>query len=362
MSTRVKLYRNLVVLAVCCWQMSAALALDETAWRPYREVQLPAVRMTDAIEPVQHVVQEPMVACPTEMVCPPAVISSGQGYCAPNVCMPAPMTMAPQMMVPMAAAAAGPEVWDWHLLPGDLIWHSYWAGAKEPRMSGAAFYESNSSLSLLDVTLGGRTSVLRYGSIKNPTPEGWELQLEGAALLRLNLEEDWDFEASDYRFGVPLVYGWDRWQYKISYYHLSSHLGDEYMERNATLDRINFSRDVLVAAVSFFPRPAWRWYAEMGWAFYIDGGTKPWEFQFGVDYAQPGPTGCQGRPFFAVNGHLREEVDFGGNLSAQAGWFWRGESANVLRTGVHYYNGKSNQFQFFDEFEQQIGLGLWYDY
>ena len=124
----------------------------------------------------------------------------------------------------------------------------------------------------------------------------------------------------------------------------------------------NFSRDVLVAAVSFFPLPAWRWYAEAGWAFYYDGGTRPWEFQFGVDYAQPGPTGTRGTPFLAVNGHLREEVNFGGNLAAQAGWLWRGKGGRVLRTGLHYYNGKSNQFQFFNNFEHQVGIGIWQDF
>ena len=63
-----------------------------------------------------------------------------------------------------------------------------------------------------------------------------------------------------------------------------------------------------------------------------------------------------------MNGHLREEVDFGGNLVVQAGWLWRGQSGRVLRTGLHYYNGKSNQFQFFNTFEQQVGLGIWQEF
>ena len=35
---------------------------------------------------------------------------------------------------------------------------------------------------------------------------------------------------------------------------------------------------------------------------------------------------------------------------------------NLLRVGVHYYNGESTQFSFFDDHEEQIGLGLWYDF
>jgi hypothetical protein len=30
--------------------------------------------------------------------------------------------------------------------------------------------------------------------------------------------------------------------------------------------------------------------------------------------------------------------------------------------GLHLYNGKSSQYQIFNNSEQQIGFGLWYDY
>jgi len=34
----------------------------------------------------------------------------------------------------------------------------------------------------------------------------------------------------------------------------------------------------------------------------------------------------------------------------------------VLRTGFHYFNGKSNQFEFFDDFQQQVGIGIWQNF
>jgi len=33
-----------------------------------------------------------------------------------------------------------------------------------------------------------------------------------------------------------------------------------------------------------------------------------------------------------------------------------------MRIGLHYLNGKSTQYQTFTKNEQQIGLGLWYDF
>ena len=61
--------------------------------------------------------------------------------------------------------------------------------------------------------------------------------------------------------------------------------------------------------------------------------------------------------------HLREELNYSGNFVAQAGWSWRGPySSHLVRAGLHYYNGLSNQFSFYQSFEQQFGIGFWYDY
>ncbi len=253
--------------------------------------------------------------------------------------------------------------WQWQVLPDGLIYRSYMAGAHESRISGTVFHEKDMGWQL-NVALGGRVGILRLGTTDDAHPEGWQLDVEGAAFPRINLDANWDMDAADFRFGVPLTYGVGNVQTKFGYYHLSSHLGDEFAIRNpgSLASRINFSRDTLIAGVSYYPCPAMRLYTEAGWAFHRDGGSDPWEFQFGTDYSQPGETGSCGTPFIAINGHLRQEVDFGGNVVVQVGWLWRGASGHTLRTGLHYYNGKSNQFQFFDESEEQIGMGLWYDY
>ena len=67
-------------------------------------------------------------------------------------------------------------------------------------------------------------------------------------------------------------------------------------------------------------------------------------------------------PFFAINGHLRQENDFGCNLDIQTGWQWRGRGGHLFRLGMQYFNGMSDQYQFFNQFEEQIGVGVWYDY
>jgi hypothetical protein len=255
------------------------------------------------------------------------------------------------------------SAWHWQVLPDGLIYRSYQAGVHEPRLAIVAHHESGSQ-SFWDGTLGGRVGLLRYGTCDPLYPQGWQLDVEAAAMVRLTLDEIRDFETADYRVGVPLTYGVENWQFKFAVYHLSSHLGDEFAIANpGSLDeRINYVRDALVVGASYYPHPAWRLYSEAAYAVNVDGGAEPWEFQFGTELSEPGPTGLHGTPFLAANAHLREEHDFGGDVTFQAGWLWRGRSGQVTRMGLHLYNGKSSQYQTFDNSEQQIGFGLWYDY
>jgi len=253
------------------------------------------------------------------------------------------------------------EAWTWQYLPDGLLYQSYLAGGREPRFASEWVHIKNLGW-MWDVALGGRAGILRYGTINSPWPEGWQVDIEGAAFPRLNLDENRDLDAADFRFGVPLTMRRGPWQGKLGFYHLSSHVGDEYMVRNDTLDRINYSRDCLVLGVGFFPNPDLRLYGETAWAYYTDGGSKPWEFQFGIEYSPAEPTFRTASPFFAINSHLREEVDYSGNVTVQTGLQWRGHSGHLLRIGMQYFNGMSDTYEFFHTHEEQIGMGLWYDF
>jgi hypothetical protein len=253
------------------------------------------------------------------------------------------------------------ESWTWQVLPGSILYKSYLASNREPRF-GSQMVHVNDLGNFWDVTLGGRAGILRYGNNDPFEPQGYQLDFEGAAFPRLNFDHDRDLEDVDFRFGIPLTMRVGRWQTKFGYYHLSSHLGDEYMVRNSTFDRINYVRESLMLGVGFFLNPNFRLYSEVDYAFYVDGGAKPWEFQFGAEYSPIDCDRLRGSPFLAVHGHLHQEVDFSGSVTAQIGWQWRGRTGHLLRTGFQYFNGMSDQAQFFSRFEQQYGWGVWYDF
>src|SRR5262245_37633547 len=115
--------------------------------------------------------------------------------------------------------------WGWQWLPEGLIYHSYMAGVHEPRMALVASHEGDRWI--WDPTLGGRVGLLRYGDWEPLRPQGFELDFYGAAIARLDVEQQQDLDSTDYVFGFPLTYGTGDTQYKFGYAHLSSHLGDE---------------------------------------------------------------------------------------------------------------------------------------
>jgi hypothetical protein len=264
-----------------------------------------------------------------------------------------------------------PRPWGWHLLPNNLIYTSYLAGPKEPRFATSWYDDTaadpfNPSIKngwLWDSTLGGRASLLRYGSDPVLHPQGFEVQIEGAAFVRLDPQDDRDLRSADYRFGIPLVYGIGRWQTKLAYYHNSAHLGDEAMLRYPFFPRVNYVRDCIVWGNSYFPFDWLRVYGEVGYAFYNSGGSQPWEFQYGTELIQARPTGSRGAPFLAINGMSRQELDWGGNFCLQTGWAWRGSrSEKLLRVGFEYLQGSDPQYEFVFYNQNRCGIGMWYDF
>jgi len=276
--------------------------------------------------------------------------------------------------IPVGAGSAVPPTdvmspalrpWTWQLLPDGVLYRSYQGGPREPRLASAWLYDSDAGW-LWDLTAGSRVGLLRYGSQPGDAPGGWELSLQGAAFPRLNIDQNFDLDAVDFEVGMPLTWRDGPWQGKLEIRHLSSHLGDEFLIHNPSYPRLNYVRDSVVFGGGYWATPDTLLYLEANYAFNRDGGAEPWHFQFGVDYS-PHPVanwlGWHGMPFLALNGELREEVDFGGGFNAMAGWQLTGpESRRTLRFGMQYYNGKSLQFSFFDRHEELFGVGIWYDY
>ncbi|TWT29446.1 DUF1207 domain-containing protein [Blastopirellula retiformator] len=258
------------------------------------------------------------------------------------------------------------DQYDFQLLPTGHIYKAHLANVQESRLSvkigDLTGYRGST---VLDGNLGGRFGVFRYGNHDPFLPQGIQWDVEGSAKVRLDIPEDVDVRSADFRAGTQLTWSYrerPNHRTRFGYYHVSSHLGDEFLIKNPGYNRLNYSRDVLILGHSIYFSDRVRIYGQLGWAFYTTV-SQPWELDFGFEWAPTRATGIRGEPFFAVDGHLRQEVNWGGSLTVQTGWAWVGDdSGHLLRIGLNYYNGNSSQLSFYEYWEQQVGFAIWYDY
>ncbi|WP_166820302.1 DUF1207 domain-containing protein [Thalassoroseus pseudoceratinae] len=251
----------------------------------------------------------------------------------------------------------------WELLPDSLLYRSYLGNPRAPRLAARTLQHDGYD-KVLELTAGARVGLLRYGRPGNDNPEGWQLDIEAAIFPRLNSEFEQDLDATDYRVGIPLTYREGPWQLKAGWYHLSAHVGEEFLFRNPDYIFREYFRDAVFLGVGFFPEPDSRVYAEAEYGFHHMGGSEPWHFQFGYDYSPVRPSrGFLPDPFFAINGTIMEEVDFSGGVNIVTGVQWRSDGpGRLFRIGLQYYNGNSLQYSFIEEHEEAFGFGVWYDF
>ena len=249
----------------------------------------------------------------------------------------------------------------WELMPAGLLYPAYLAGIKESRF-GTQWSDGRNNAQVLDSTLGAHVGVLRWGTVDGPRPEGFQWDLEGAAFPRLEVGDNTELESTDYRFGSQETLRSGPWEGKFGYYHLCAHLGDKFLMDNPTFPRVDYVRDALVLGIAVRPLSTLRFYSEVGCAVHVTGEAEPWEFQFGGEYLQAEPEDWHGGPFAALNCHLRQENNFGGNVDFELGQAWRVRDDRLTRVGLFYFNGMSEQYQFYMKHEDQVGLGVWYDF
>ncbi len=350
----------IVLLAGISWHVGAAPGLAQPAAMPITDLQDRNATVIPAGAAGTHASSDFLQ---TQYLAPPpgSALEPAQPLTAaepvPSIAPPPGGFDAPPSQLPQQAAWIVP--WTWQVLPDGLMYKDYLASNEEARLSSFLGYGNQTGWTW-DSNLGGHVGILRYGTQDPAWPEGWQLDAEGVALVRLDSSRS--LVSSDFRVGFPVTHREGPWEFKFGYYHLSSHLGDLYIESHPGIERINYKREQLVFGVAYRPIPDLRFYSEASWAFAEDGGSQPWEFQFGVDYSPAQPNGIWGAPFAAINAKIFEDLNYAGNFTVEAGWQWRGPTGHTLRTGVEYFNGYSFQRQFYNDFQSFVGAGVWYDF
>jgi hypothetical protein len=309
---------------------------------------------------------------------PPAsgpVAASGSGVASapaesPSVAVTA--SAAPTSATAPADVSAAPalHVTQLGLLPGGQIFNPLIADPRWPHFSAAyQRYLSHDQLKDVAAVSFGETFSIYRGALG---PGFWEVGVQAGVFAIFDLDADSkDLINADYFIAALGAYRIDRFSALARLSHTSSHLGDEFVLANR-VQRVNLSYESVDGKLSYDIGP---WIepsnAERGAALrvYIGGGylfdrdpdsLKPWSAQGGVEFRSPWTLGdTKIRPVAAVDVQMREENNWGADVSARAGLQFDGILlSRNMQILVEYFHGHSPNGQFYKDRIDYLGLGV----
>jgi hypothetical protein len=183
----------------------------------------------------------------------------------------------------------------WSIGPIGQIYPDYMGDPRRPQTSVGVLMAPGSELSNYFVSgtvrtvlsLGGRVPVVRYTMANG---QAWELAVEGAFFGQFDAAHSLENIGWDGWFGFNIAWRFaTSWSTKLHYRHLSSHLGDEFLERTGR-ERIGYTREDLTVGLAWKALPGGDVYAEFGGQIHTNAERQENLFiQFGAQYrdAQP---------------------------------------------------------------------------
>lgn len=199
-----------------------------------------------------------------------------------------------------------------------------------------------------------------------------DLQLDIQAgiwsVFKMGVHHDGEFAElvnTDYLVGVPLSYAVDKWAFRLRVYHVSSHLGDEFIVHNPGVKRVNPSMEAIDFFVAYQALESLRVYIGPGWVFHSDSTyhINPFYIEYGGEYRFWGYKSYYHKLYgtFFLAGFIRNwqvnhwQFDgtfmFGYEFSKLQG------VGRKMRLFFNYHNGYS-EGQFFKERTSYGGFGL----
>lgn len=173
---------------------------------------------------------------------------------------------------------------------------------------------------------------------------------------------------TDYYLGLPLTYAFDRWSFRLRIYHISSHLGDEFIVNHPEylIKRVNPSYEAIDFFTSYQYSRYWRIYFGPGVivhsdqtfpmkTFYVEYGLEVRPFGRKLDYHR-----LYGTPFFAVHIENWQVRDWNFDFTCKLG-YEISKLAGVgrkMRVYLLYHHGYSYEGQFFLERTQYGEAGF----
>lgn len=265
------------------------------------------------------------------------------------------------------------NLWGVWLPEGPPIFRPFMADPRQVTYSvGWRFYDKVFGNNIIPVSYGDVLPIFRWCDLWGCRGD-LEFDIEGALWALFDpLHESSPLIDADYYVGFPLTYAFGDWSFKLKGYHISTHIGDEYLLNHPYFHRKNPSIEAFDFFVSNQFNQNLRLYGGIGWVacqddsykvgpLYLQGGFEYRAFQFSYkDYCNR----LYGVPFLAVNLYYQSHFHDRVNTTAVAGYEWGKVSGNRrrFRIFVEYHNGYAVEGQFSKCKNEYIAIRTSYGY
>jgi len=198
---------------------------------------------------------------------------------------------------------------------------------------------------------------------RGPWESIMELGIQAGVFAIFDIDsESFDLINADYLVGIPFTINKGNFANLTRIFHQSSHLGDEFLLRGQTDERINLSYEAVTSLFSYHLPAGFRLYAGGGYIFHKEPSSlDPWSTHAGLEFRSP-RLWLNGslRPVAGMDIQNRQESDWNTDVSVRAGIQFENPDflSRKLQLLFGYYNGKSPNGQFYESNIEFFSLGL----
>lgn len=183
----------------------------------------------------------------------------------------------------------------WTFAPVEAAYPPYLADPRRPTTSASHMVSWSSDLNerfdtgsnRFDLRIGERFEAVE----RRDGDRIWQFSIGAGFFGLFDQEHQLDSIGWDGWYAGHLSLRWaEPWAAKFSYRHLSSHLGDEFIERTGR-ERIRYTREDVTLALAWTSEPGWTIYGELGSATHLSAGADGRGYaQAGWQWHRPNPT------------------------------------------------------------------------
>lgn len=235
---------------------------------------------------------------------------------------------------------------------------------------GLRFRDSVAGQVCTPVSFGDQFPLYRWSNVDIGKYKGdMQVEVEGSVFAIFNQSQ---FSSplinADYYVAVPLTYAYGNLAHRLRLYHISSHLGDEFMKEHRYVKRLNKSFEALDYFVAYQLTKQIKLYGGVGAIVHSDSEMhlKRLYGEYGLevhafrhDFKQ-----LYGCPYMAMHFENWQDVDWKINANFALGYEWGkiNGMGKRIRLSLEYHNGFSDAGQFSRKRDDYMQIRLSYGF